>query len=98
VWLGLPAATVVPLVYGFLQKDLTGAMLLSVFGTDVSAALNPLQLYTFGVAATIGIPCIIALGVLAREFGLNKALLLTLATVAYGLLVAGMVSRFVLIL
>ncbi len=71
-WLGLPLATLIPLVFGFLQKDLTGAMLISVVGNKVSTVLTPLQIYTFGVAATIGIPCFIALGVLIREFGFKK--------------------------
>ncbi|OPL09412.1 MAG: hypothetical protein AVO33_00360 [delta proteobacterium ML8_F1] len=69
--LGLPAITIIPLILGFLQKDLTGAMLVSALGLNISAALTPLQIYTFGVATTIGIPCIISLGVLAKEFGFN---------------------------
>ncbi len=94
-WLGLPAVTVIPLIYGFLQKDLTGAMLISVLGAEISLVLTPLQLYTFGVAATIGIPCIIALGMLAKEFGVGKAVLLTGASITYGLLFAGFLWRVV---
>lgn len=94
-WLGLPAVTVIPLIYGFLQKDLTGAMLISVLGTEISLALTPLQIYTFGVTATIGIPCIIALGMLAKEFGVGKAVLLTGASMVYGLLFAGFLWRVV---
>lgn len=73
VWLGLPVVTIIPLVFGFLQKDLTAAMLVSVLGNRISLVLTPLQIYTFGVASTIGIPCIIALGILAKEFGFKKA-------------------------
>lgn len=94
-WLGLPAATIIPLVFGFLQKDLTGAMLLSVLGSKISLALTPLQIYTFGIASTIGIPCIIALGMLTREFGFKKAIVLTGASVTYGLLFAGLVWRII---
>ncbi|MEA2086626.1 MAG: hypothetical protein U9O91_00800, partial [Candidatus Caldatribacteriota bacterium] len=54
---------------------------------------TPLQIYTFGVASTIGIPCIIALGMLTREFGLKKAILLTSVSIIYGLLVAGLAWR-----
>ncbi|MCD6232050.1 ferrous iron transport protein B [Candidatus Aerophobetes bacterium] len=92
-WLKLPVVTIIPLVFGFLQKDLTGAMLLSVLGSKISLALTPLQIYTFGVASTIGIPCIIALGILIKEFGYKKALLLTGASIAYGLLFAGLSWR-----
>jgi len=93
VWLGLPNETVIPIIFGFLQKDLTGTMLLSVLGSEISLALNNLQIYTFGVATTIGIPCIIALGMLIKEFGFKKAILLTVTSMVYGILFAGLAWR-----
>lgn len=93
-WLGLPAESIVPLAFGFLQKDLTGAMLLSVFGSDGILTLTSLQLYTFGLVATIGIPCIIAWGMLSKEFNFKKASILTLATIIYGFLFAGILGKF----
>jgi len=92
-WLGLPVVTVIPLIFGFLQKDLTGAMLVSVLGIKISSALTPLQIYTFGVATTIGIPCIIALGMLIKEFGFKKGTFLTVLSIIYGLLFAGLAWR-----
>jgi len=97
-WLGLPSVAIIPLIFGFLQKDLTGAMLLSVIGTEVSSVLTPIQIYTFGVAATIGIPCIIALGMIIREFGFRKAILLTVSSIFYGVLLAGLIWRAISIL
>ncbi|MBL7123951.1 MAG: ferrous iron transport protein B [Actinobacteria bacterium] len=94
-WLGLPSVTIIPLVFGFLQKDLTGAMLLSVLGDQISLALTPLQLYTFGVVGTIGIPCIIALGVFIREFGWIRSLILTIGLAFYGTLLAGLISKII---
>ena len=94
-WLGLPNIIAIPLVFGFLQKDLTGAMLLSVLGSEVSLVLTNLQIYTFGVATTIGIPCIIALGMLIKEFGLKRAIILTIVSIVYGLLFAGITWRIV---
>ena len=96
-WLGLPALAIIPLIFGFLQKDLTGAMLLSVFGNEISLALTPLQIYTFGVATTIGIPCMIALGILIKEFGFKRAVLLTGASILYGLVTAGLAWRIIII-
>jgi len=98
IWLGLPAITIIPLIFGFLQKDLTGAMLLSVLGSQIPLALTRLQIYTFGVATTIGIPCIIALSMLIKEFGLKKAVGLTLISIVYGLLFAGLAWRTISIL
>jgi len=94
-WLGLPSETIIPIIFGFLQKDLTGAMLLSVLGSEISFVLTPLQIYTFGLATTIGIPCMIALGMLIKEFGFKKAVLLTSTSIVYGLIVAGLASRIV---
>jgi ferrous iron transport protein B len=94
-WLGLPPSTIIPIVFGFLQKDLTGAMLISVLGAEISSVLTPLQIYAFGVATTIGIPCIIALGVLIKEFGFKRATFLTVASIIYGLLFAGLAWRII---
>ncbi|MBN2571810.1 MAG: ferrous iron transport protein B [Ignavibacteriales bacterium] len=95
VLLGLPAITIIPLIFSFLQKDLTGAMLISVLGTKISTALTSIQIYTFGVATTIGIPCIIALGTLIKEFGYKKAVGLTIISIIYGLLFAGLIWRII---
>jgi ferrous iron transport protein B len=94
-WLGLPTVIIIPIIFGFLQKDLTGAMLLSVLGSEISLALNALQIYTFGVATTIGIPCMIALGMLIKEFGYRRAVVLTITSIVYGLLFAGLAWRII---
>ena len=95
IWLGLPPVTVIPLIFSFLQKDLTGAMLVSVVGSKISLALTPLQIYTFGIATTIGIPCIIASGMLVKEFGFKRAVSLTIISISYGLLTAGSLWRII---
>ena len=41
-WLALPFETVIPIAFGFLQKDLTGAMMLSVLGREISQSLTSL--------------------------------------------------------
>ena len=94
-WLGLPDVTNIPLIFGFLQKDLTGAMLLSVLGSEISLVLTPLQIYTFGVAATIGIPCVLALGILITEFGFKRAIILVGTSIGYGILFAGLAWRII---
>jgi len=94
-WLNLPEITIIPLLFGFLQKDLTGGMLISTLGKDLSTSLTSLQIYTFGVAATIGIPCINAFGMLIKEFGLKKAILLTIISVSFGIGLAGIIWRII---
>jgi ferrous iron transport protein B len=96
-WLGLPPVTIIPLVFGFLQKDLTGAMLVSVLGNKIALVLTPIQIYTFGVASTIGIPCIIALGILVREFGFKKSIGLTIFSIIFSFLLAGFIWRIIIL-
>jgi ferrous iron transport protein B len=97
-WLGLPAVAIIPWLFAYLQKDLSAAMLFSVLGTEIAGVLSPLQIYTFGVATTIGIPCMIATGMLWREFGAKRAIALTSASACYGLLFAGLAWRIVSVL
>ncbi len=97
-WLNLPDATIIPLLFGFLQKDLTGAMLVSVLGKGASLPLTSIQIYTFGVAAAIGIPCINAFGMLIKEFGLRKAVILTFVSITYGIVLAGLIQKIFLLL
>lgn len=98
LWLGLPNTTIIPLFFGFLQKDLTGGMLItSLQTTDISSILTPLQIYTFTVAATIGIPCINALVMFIKEFGFKKAINATVISIIYGLFIAGVVWRIIFI-
>jgi len=94
-WLGLPAVATIPWLFGYLQKDLSIAMLVTVLGTEIAAVLSPLQIYTFSVATTIGIPCMIATGMLWKEFGFKKAIVLTITSIAYGLLFAGLVWKII---
>lgn len=95
----LPGETIVPLVFGFIQKDMTGAMLLSALENSGGISqLTNLQLYTFGVISTIGVPCIIALGMSVKEFGLKNSLIMFLALLVYGIIIASFVWRIVLML
>lgn len=94
-WLMMPKLVVIPIIFGFLQKDLTGSMLVTVLGSKISLALTPIQIYTFGVATTVGIPCIIAFGMLFKEFGLKRSTILTLLSIGYGIILAGFLSRII---
>jgi len=98
-WLGLPANTIIPLLYGFLQKDLVIAMLANAMGTyDFGAVLSKLQIFTFGLASSIQIPCMIAFGMLIKEFGLKRALIVTISDFIYGMLIAGLIYRLALLI
>jgi ferrous iron transport protein B len=94
----LPGETIVPILFGFFQKDLTGAMLFSVLGReDGGLPLTPLQLYTFGVITCIGIPCIIALGIMIKEYGLRDSLIMFFSVLLYGILIASISWRILIL-
>jgi len=97
-WLRLPKEAITPLVYGFLQKDLTPAMLSSVFGTTaLSSAMTPVQLFTFGVASTFQVPCVVAFGMIAKELGWQWTIMLTITTLAASLVLSGLVLRIIIL-
>jgi ferrous iron transport protein B len=97
-WLMLPEESVIALFYGFLQKDLTPAMLANALGTlNFNAAMTKLQIFTFGMASTFQIPCIIAFAMIGKELGWKNAVLIELAALSYGLLVTGLILRLLML-
>jgi len=75
--LELPPRALIPIIYGFLQKDLVISMLSAVLGTtDFLKVLSPHQIVTFTMLSTYQVPCIIAFGSMVSELGWKKALLL----------------------
>ncbi len=98
-WLHLPDKTIIPLIYGFLQKDLVPAMLANALGTaNFGLALTKLQLLTFGLASTFQVPCIIAFTMLGKEFGFKKASIIEVSAFIYGMLWAGIIMHIILAL
>ncbi|MBW1668636.1 MAG: ferrous iron transport protein B [Deltaproteobacteria bacterium] len=96
LWLRLPPKAVLPLVYGYLQKDLTISMLFTVLGTtDIRIYLSSTQLFIFGLQASIQFPCIIASSMAWKEFGWKIAVYLTIGGFLYGVLVTGLISNFI---
>jgi ferrous iron transport protein B len=91
--LGLPRETIVPILFGFIQKDLTGAMLISSLGSDITTLMTPLQILTFGLVTTIGIPCIIVLPTMYREIGLKDTLIVFLSMIILSLVISSLAWR-----
>lgn len=93
-WLHLPENTIVPLIYGFLQKDLVPAMLFVTLGTsNIATIMSRSQIFTFGLATTFQIPCIIAFSMLVKEFGWKTATLIEIGAFAYGMFLSGLILR-----
>ena len=94
LWLGLPAATGVVLIFGVLRKELTLILLASMMGTNNFAQiLDPTQMFVFAFVVMIYIPCIATIAVLAKEFGNKKAAIITASEVGLAVVLGGLIFR-----
>ena len=94
LWLGLPAATGVVLIFGVLRKELTLILLASMMGTsNFALILTPTQMFVFAFVVMIYIPCIATIAVLAKEFGNKKAAIITASEVGLAVVLGGLIFR-----
>jgi ferrous iron transport protein B len=96
-WLGLPPITGITLIFGVLRKELTLIMLATLLGTTNFAEIpgfGPIQMVVFTLVAMFYIPCISTIAALTKEFGLKKALYITIFEIAFAILLSGTVFRF----
>ncbi|MGQ9781802.1 MAG: ferrous iron transport protein B [Nitrososphaeria archaeon] len=93
-WLGLPLVTGVALIFGVLRKELTLVMLATLLGTtDFSSVLTPLQMIVFTLVTLFYVPCISTIAALVKEYGLRKALLITLFEIMFAIVIGGVAFR-----
>jgi ferrous iron transport protein B len=93
-WLGLPAAIGILLIMGILRKELILVLLSSILGTtNFAEALTSSQIFVFALVSTLYIPCAATIAALYREFGWQKALLITLLKIMLAIVVGGIALR-----
>jgi ferrous iron transport protein B len=84
--LGLPAITVVALIFGILRKEMALQMLMVLFGTSsLAIVLSEPQMFTFAIVMAVFMPCLAALAVLIREFGIKNTAAITAASIGLAL-------------
>ncbi len=94
LWLGLPVAVGITLIFGIVRKELTILMLAVIFGTvDFASVLTPVQLIVLALVSMLYIPCISVILVLASEFGWRRALTISAAEVVMALAIGGIAFR-----
>jgi ferrous iron transport protein B len=94
--LGLPAVTVVALVFGILRKEMALQMLMVLFGTsELATVLSSEQMFVFALVMAVFMPCIAALAVLLKEFGPRSTVVVTLASISLAL-VLGAIAKIAL--
>lgn len=94
IWLGLPAATGVILIFGILRKELTLILLASLMGTsNFTLVLSPLQMFVFAFVVMVYIPCIATIAALVKEFGYKKAIIITIIEIVLAITLGGIISK-----
>jgi len=99
LWLGLPAATGVVLIFGVLRKEMTLILLASIMDTtNFALILTPAQMFVFAFVVMLYVPCVATIAVLAREFGAKRAALISVVEIAVAVSLGGIIFRILLLL
>ncbi|MFW9942968.1 MAG: nucleoside recognition domain-containing protein, partial [Candidatus Thorarchaeota archaeon] len=95
LWLGLPAATGIFLIYGILRKELT-LVLLALFaenmGRTLLELLSPIQMITFSLVTMLYIPCFATIIIIAKQTNWKYALQISLLEISVALIIGGLVN------
>ncbi|NWG11153.1 ferrous iron transport protein B [Candidatus Bathyarchaeota archaeon] len=94
-WLGLPAETGIPLIFGILRKELTLVLLQEVVPLS---SLSAIQMIVFTLVIMIYVPCVATIAACVREFGWKKASAIAVIDIALALLLGGIAFRLLSLL
>ncbi len=91
--LGLPAFTVVALVFGILRKEMALQMLMILAGeTNLALFLTNEQMFVFALIMAVFMPCLAAVAVLLKEFGLRNTVLVTASSIGLALIMGAVAN------
>jgi len=86
--MGLPVATGIAFIFGFLRKELALVMLATYVGTtDFSTFMTPAQMVIFTLMMVLYIPCVATLSALIKEYGIKNAAAITMMDIALALFI-----------
>jgi len=90
--LGLPSITSVTLMYGLLRKEMAIETLLVISNlklgvSELSLFMTPMQIFIYALVVALYFPCVATFAVIAREFNLKTALLVSLTTIISAILI-----------
>ncbi|MFX1496943.1 MAG: ferrous iron transport protein B [Promethearchaeota archaeon] len=95
LWLGLPAAAGIFLIYGILRKELT-LVLLALFaenlGLSVLQLLTPVQMIVFSLVTMLYIPCFATIIIIAKQTNWKYALQISVMEIGIALLIGGIIN------
>ncbi len=95
IWLGLPTAVGIFLIYGILRKELT-LVLLALFaenmGLTLVELLTPIQMITFSLVTMLYIPCFATIIIIAKQTNWKYALQISFLEISLALIIGGIVN------
>ena len=95
IWLGLPMAVGIFLIYGILRKELT-LVLLALFaenmGLTLIELLTPIQMITFSLVTMLYIPCFATIIIIAKQTNWKYALQISSLEISLALIIGGIVN------
>ncbi|TFG55470.1 MAG: ferrous iron transport protein B [Methanomassiliicoccus sp.] len=95
-FLGLPAIIIIALIFGVLRKEMSFQLLIVLFGTaDLASVMTVEQLFVFALIMATFMPCMSALAVMIREYGLKDSLKVTFASITLAFALGG-TAHFIL--
>lgn len=99
VWvLGLPAAVGIVLLLGVFRKELTLAMLVTIWNSEpISDHLNGVQMLVFTLFVMFYIPCLSTLAAFYKMFGMKRTAIVTLLQIGLALGIAGLLRVLLLL-
>lgn len=84
--LGLPVATGIAFLFGFLRKEMALVMLAAYAGTtNFALMMTPAQMFVFALVMVIYLPCVATLAALVKEYGAVKAMSITILDICLAL-------------
>ncbi|MFX1314797.1 MAG: ferrous iron transport protein B, partial [Promethearchaeota archaeon] len=95
LWLGLPAAVGIFLIYGILRKELT-LVLLAIFAENMELTLvgllTPIQMIVFSLVTMLYIPCFATIIIIAKQTNWKYALQISLVEILIALFIGGLIN------
>lgn len=97
--LGLPPFASTALLFGILRKEMAFETLIVLAGSaSLTSVMSKAEIYTFALVSTLFIPCISTIAVLYREQGLKTTVIISLYTVALGIIIGALLHRIIIFL
>ena len=90
-FLGLPAIIIVALIFGVMRKEMSLQLLVILFGTaNLALVMSPEQLFVFALIMATYVPCMSAMAVMVKEFGVKDTMKVTAASLAIAFSLGGL--------